>query len=262
MKTKITSPEARTLDDIVFSNRNKAYGAYALNKHYRKYLLFAFLISLVGVSTAVAVPFLKALKDPGAHPLDPITYHVIIDPINPDPVMPPPPPPPDLPDEIARQAAYVPPIIVEQASEGNELGIITELLDHGVNIPVINELPDPISDQPEINEPVEKPVMFPQENASFRDGGVEEFQRWVQENVVYPPVAIENGISGKVFISFSVNSQGQVVEVELARGVDKSIDHESIRVISASPQWKAARQGGRPVKQRFTIPVVFILTDR
>ncbi len=62
MKTKTNLPDARTLDDIVFENRNKAYGAYALNKKHRKYLFIAFFISLTGVSTVIAVPFLKALN--------------------------------------------------------------------------------------------------------------------------------------------------------------------------------------------------------
>ena len=62
MKTKTNLPEPRTLDDLVFENRNKAYGAYALNRKHRKYLLIAFLISLTGVGTAIAVPFLKALN--------------------------------------------------------------------------------------------------------------------------------------------------------------------------------------------------------
>ncbi len=64
MKTKTNLPDSRTLDDIVFENRNKAYGAYALNKKHRKYLIIAFLISLTGVGTAVAVPFLNALNGP------------------------------------------------------------------------------------------------------------------------------------------------------------------------------------------------------
>jgi protein TonB len=56
-----------------------------------------------------------------------------------------------------------------------------------------------------------------------------------------------------------VNSKGEVVEVHVIRAVDPSLDNESVKVISTSPLWKAARQGGEPVKQHFVIPVVFIL---
>jgi len=93
------------------------------------------------------------------------------------------------------------------------------------------------------------------------DGNVENFRVWVQQHVVYPELAKEYGISGKVFITFCINSKGQMVDVKLARGVHDLLDNESMRVIASSPLWKAARQGGRPVKQQFTIPVFFVLQN-
>lgn len=93
MKTKTNLPDSRTLDDIVFENRNKAYGAYALNKKHRKYLLIAFLISLTGVGTAIAVPFLNALNGQNVFKGLDHQITVIIDPIDVDPIIPPPLPP-------------------------------------------------------------------------------------------------------------------------------------------------------------------------
>ncbi len=105
----------------------------------------------------------------------------------------------------------------------------------------------------------EPPLTNPQEYASFMDGGILEFARWVQQNVVYPQIAIDNQIQGKVIVSFCVNKRGEVVDIKLVRGIDKSVDQETMRVIATSPLWRAARQGGTPVKQLFVIPVTFVL---
>ena len=89
MKTKTNLPDLRTLDDIVFENRNKAYGAYALNKKHRKYLLIAFLISLTGVGTAIAVPFLNALNGPDVFRVLDHPIVMVIGDVKPDVVIPP-----------------------------------------------------------------------------------------------------------------------------------------------------------------------------
>ena len=64
MKTKSFSWEITTLEDMIFENRNKVYGAYALNKKFTKHLIISFLISLIGVSATLAIPFIKALRNP------------------------------------------------------------------------------------------------------------------------------------------------------------------------------------------------------
>jgi len=259
MKTKTNVQDTRTLDDIVFENRNKAYGAYALNKKHRKYLLIAFLISLTGVSTAIAVPFIKALN--GQDVFIRLDNHLVtlIGPPRTEDVIPPPPLPPAPPVDLDKQATYSPPVLVDDAPPDESFGPMTDLVDRTYNSPVIDIIPDPVAPSPEIPETPEEPIFSPQEHASFMNGGLEEFRIWVQKNVTYPQIAIENRISGKVFVAFCVNKNGEVVDVELLRGIDRSVDLESIRVISSSPLWKAARQGGRPVKQKFVIPVTFIL---
>ena len=107
----------------------------------------------------------------------------------------------------------------------------------------------------------EPAFVFVEEQATFRGGDINDFREWVQENIVYPPLAIENNIFGRVTVQFAVSSQGDVVDVKILRGVDPSLDEETRRVILSSPRWQPARQGGRPVKQQFTIPVVYTLTE-
>jgi len=100
MKTKTNLPDSRTLDDIVFENRNKAYGAYALNKKHRKYLLIAFLVSLTAVSTAIAVPFFRALNGQNVFGLIDIEISANLGHYKPDDILPPAPPPPPPPTNL------------------------------------------------------------------------------------------------------------------------------------------------------------------
>jgi protein TonB len=96
-----------------------------------------------------------------------------------------------------------------------------------------------------------------EESASFQGGDLNKFRLWVQKNIIYPRSAAEAGISGRVFVQFAVNSKGQVVDVKILRGVDPELDKETVRAVMSSPQWVAGRQGGKPIKQQFTIPILF-----
>lgn len=98
-----------------------------------------------------------------------------------------------------------------------------------------------------------------EENASFQGGDVNTFRIWVQQNMVYPTAAAEAGISGRVIVQFSVNSKGFVCDARVLQGVHPELDKETIRAILKSPQWVPGKQGGKPVKQQFIIPLVFQL---
>jgi protein TonB len=99
----------------------------------------------------------------------------------------------------------------------------------------------------------EMPTFQGKESSAFRD--------WINDKLLYPPVAVENGVSGRVIIQFAVNSRGEVVDVQVLRGVDPNLDKEAVRVISSCPKgfWKPGVQAGKPVKVQFTFPVVFVL---
>ena len=93
----------------------------------------------------------------------------------------------------------------------------------------------------------------------FQGGDQNAFRKWIQENLRYPEIAAENGISGKVFVQFAVNSKGQVVDAKVMRGVDPALDKEALRVVNSSPKWEPGKQRGKPVKVQFTFPIVFVL---
>ncbi len=93
----------------------------------------------------------------------------------------------------------------------------------------------------------------------FQGGDQNAFRTWIQQNLRYPEIAAENGISGRVFVQFAVNSKGQVVDAKVIRGVDPALDKEALRVVNSSPKWQPGKQRGKPVKVQFTFPIVFIL---
>lgn len=250
-----------TMDDLVFEGRNKEYGSYWLRKKYWRYLLLAFLISIFAVSAGITMPLIKAymMKDKEVVLED--LQDVKLDMIQVDddltPIAPPPPPP----AAAEAQVRYTAPVVVDTVVQEVQLATVDEVRDIVSNEPV----PEQIIEVVEEDEPViiedEPAFVFVEEEATFQGGTLEDFRVWISENIIYPPLAIENNVFGRVTVQFAVNSRGEVVDVAVIRPVDKLLDAEAVRVIQSSPKWTPARQGGRPVKQIFTVPVVFTLTE-
>ena len=84
-------------------------------------------------------------------------------------------------------------------------------------------------------------------------------ERWVYQYVKYPKYAVDNGIQGRVLVSFVVNEKGEVQDVKISRGVHMVLDDEAIRVVSASPKWRPGRLNGKKVKTAMTVAVDFKL---
>ena len=90
-------------------------------------------------------------------------------------------------------------------------------------------------------------------------GGMAECMKWLGKNINYPTEAKEKGTQGRVIIQFVVEKDGSITEAKVARGVDPLLDAEALRVINSSPKWKPGKQGGQPVRVKYTIPVAFKL---
>ena len=90
-------------------------------------------------------------------------------------------------------------------------------------------------------------------------GGMQECMKWLGKNINYPAEAKEKGTQGRVIIQFVVEKDGSITEAKVARGVDPLLDAEALRVINSSPKWKPGKQGGQPVRVKYTIPVAFRL---
>ena len=123
------------------------------------------------------------------------------------------------------------------------------------------EIMDYIESAPE-EETIEEeaiPFQLVEEKPSFNGGDANEFSKWVNSRLVYPEIAKENGVQGRVTLQFTVNADGSVSNVKVLRGVDSSLDKEAVRVVSSSPKWKPGKQRDRAVKATYTFPVIFQL---
>lgn len=94
---------------------------------------------------------------------------------------------------------------------------------------------------------------------SFQGGTIENFRNYIQSTVKYPALAMENSISGTVYVSFVVNRRGEVANINIVRGVDPSLDEAVINALKQAPKWEPGKQRGKPVNVSFSIPVKFIL---
>ena len=102
-----------------------------------------------------------------------------------------------------------------------------------------------------IFEVVEQQPQFP--------GGQAALFSWLSQNIHYPPVAEENGIYGRVVVSFVVETDGSISNVQVVRGVDPSLDKEAVRVTKAMPKWVPGKQNGQAVRVKYNLPVTFKL---
>jgi protein TonB len=90
-------------------------------------------------------------------------------------------------------------------------------------------------------------------------GGDAALRNYLATNVKYPTIAQENGIQGKVYVNFVVGKDGSITMAKIARPVDPSLDKEALRVVNCLPKWKPGKQGGKPVRVSYTVPINFQL---
>lgn len=90
-------------------------------------------------------------------------------------------------------------------------------------------------------------------------GGQKALMDYMISNVKYPTEAKEKNIEGKVFVSFTIDAKGKVTNVAIAKGADKLLDDEAMRVVKSMPKWKPATKDGKAVSSEMTLPVLFKL---
>ena len=110
-------------------------------------------------------------------------------------------------------------------------------------------------DQPKIQGEI---IDFPDVEATF-PGGAAEMQKWINANVQYPQTAIEMNEQGRVYLSFVVEPDGSITNVEVERGVSPDLDREAKRVVTSMPKWKAGKAAGKSVRTRCRLPIIFTL---
>ncbi|TAJ15427.1 energy transducer TonB [Marinilabiliaceae bacterium JC017] len=159
-------------------------------------------------------------------------------------ITPPPPPPPP-------QALDVLEIVDDNSVIEDELVIESESLeDLEVNVE------DYLVDEEVNDDPV--PFFVLEDKPEF-PGGETGLMTYISKNVKYPIVCQENGVQGKVYVSFVIDEQGKVSNVRSLRSPDANLEREALRVIKSLPDWKPGMQRGKPVKVSFQVPVSFRL---
>ena len=157
-----------------------------------------------------------------------------------------PPPPPEVP-----KIAEVINIVEDDVEIDDELDIADVEADQDTEVEIVA--------MQEEEEEEEAEVFFIVENMPEFPGGDLALRKHIADNVKYPEIAKENGLSGKVFVQFVINQRGEVENVKIARGVDPALDKEAIRVVQGLPKWKPGSQRGKPVKVSYTVPINFQL---
>jgi protein TonB len=161
-------------------------------------------------------------------------------------VKPPPPPPPKVIEVLN--------IVDDDIKIDDELMIDTEADDK-----TLIDVAPVISAPKEEEEESTAEVFFIVEDMPEFPGGEAALRAYIANSIKYPVIAQENGIQGKVYVTFVVGKDGSVSNATIARGVDPSLDKEAIRVVNALPKWKPGKQRGKPVNVSYTVPINFVL---
>jgi len=162
-------------------------------------------------------------------------------------IKPPPPPPPPKVIEVLN-------IVDDEAEIDDELEIEDSEADDNTLINVA-----PVISAKEEEEEEEAQVFFIVEDMPEFPVGEMALRTYIANQIKYPVIAQENGIQGKVYVTFVVGKDGSVSNASIARGVDPSIDKEALRVINTLPKWKPGKQRGKAVNVSYTVPINFQL---
>ncbi|QIX62030.1 energy transducer TonB [Hymenobacter sp. BT18] len=261
-----------SLDDIVFEGRNKAYGAFVIRQLYQRHLQRAVIIATALFLLLIATPLLVQYLDPEPMVAPTVTVvhppMTLIDPVIPQPKMavrpavaPPVVRPPDeivptvKPDELVTKPD-IKPVTPTTSSfadlpEGTQVGPVAQPgsgygtssgSDSGKAAPAVVAPP--------------KPFLTAEVMPSFV-GGEKALGEYFRKHLHYPSLALRNQVSGRVFVSFTVSASGEVMDVEVLKGLGYGTEEEASRVIRNMPHWSPGQQGGRAVPVRFTLPITF-----
>ncbi len=259
--------------DLVFQNRNKAYGAYALRKHNAETTVRAFLMANILFIGTILSPLVynkirgndKSIK-PFADVMD-----VIVD-LKPMNYQMPPVKQATIRTEtkaLKLKTIQNPPMLVVPASHVTAEPPSQSEFDQAVISSVISTGSDnpgagPIELKGETGSATkneEIPVYDTSDIEVYPEfpGGQAAFARFLSRNLRYPESAIEHGVQGKILVSFIIEKNGSLSNIQILRGIGNDCDEEAVRVLSKSPKWTPGRQNQQNVRVAYTIPINFQL---
>lgn len=254
--------------DIIFQGKNQEYGAYELRKIYNKNINRALVIAVIVFSSLISLPVILTYLNVGKEEkVENVEINLELLPPPPvDPNTPPPPPPPkiELP-KVAAAVKFLPPKVEEDEKVQEDPPTVDEMKDKVISTENVkgeegidNMIEEPAPAQV-IEEPKQEEVFLVVEEMPDFPGGQAAMMKYIATNIKYPRVASQQGLEGRVIVTFVINGQGEVANVEVVKGIGGGCDEEAIRVIKSLPKWKPGKQNGRPVSVKFTVPIKFAL---
>jgi protein TonB len=260
--------DKKGFDDLIFQNRNREYGAYKLRREYNVIVIISLVIALILGSSTVVIPFLGVLgKINNVGERRGVRYvSVQMDKLEEPPeqiIVPPAAPPP--PSTLQTTIKYVPPVVVDTILPTEKTQPTVEEIKESppdndndeISVSSSSSESEVMGDPNGVGD--DEPFILVEVKPTFRGGDLEKFREWVQNRVIYPQEAMENRIQGKVYLTFVVERDGSVSNVNIVKGVDEILDNVAKKAIESSPKWSPGLQRGRPVRVRFSIFLNFTL---
>ncbi len=246
----------QSFNDIVFENRNKEYGSYALRALTKRNILRAmYLISGV-VFIAIASIYIDFSFFKRSEPLIlNITEVTLSDPPPLFNLLPPAVPPAAKKMETS-ELTEMEVKEDDKVDDNKEKKVIDEKVDS-----TSNGTAEKGTDTKSVESGNGNTVYFNVEVKPEYPGGSKGLTKYLKDNVKYPQDAKENGIQGTVLVVFIVNEDGSVSDAKIKKGIGGGCDQEALRIVNEMRKWKPGKQGGVPVKVYQQIPIAFKLQD-
>ena len=252
--------------DLIFTGRNKNYGAYVLRKKGDEYtikgIVFAVVLFTASISAPVIINYIQS-KIPKENTEKVTDVNTLEEPPPIDKTQPPP-PPVEPPPPLKSTVKFVPPEIKpdKEVPDDEPPPVQEDLKDKEVGKETVEGDPnvvDPGLVSDEGDGQAQEVMTFAEQMPEF-PGGPDEMNKFLSKNIVYPPLARDNGIEGKVILAFVVSTDGKISGIEkLGKPLGWGCDEEAIRVLKSMPPWTPGKQNGKPVNVKFTLPIRFQL---
>jgi periplasmic protein TonB len=253
-------------DNIVFEDRNKAYGAFHLRKFYKNSVLTGFLISALFFSVALCAP-LAYSKFFTKEQEEEISKEIVVDMIKVEEPLPEEEiklPEPEKVEEVATAKNLELDVKPDEEVKVEEIPPTDEEMkdkqsgkENKEGSDIVKVATDPI---PEVKQELPKIETWAPEMPQF-PGGPSELLKFYRNNLEYTVRAEAEGIEGTVRVSFVVNTDGSITDIKIVKGLGYGLDEEVLKGLKKMPKWKPARKGGKEVPLRMVTPVVFTLED-
>ncbi len=164
---------------------------------------------------------------------------------------PPPPPPPPMPDVIEELQ------VVDNDTEIEELEIESSEVDEGTLVEILAQTEESAPVDEDFAD--ENKVFVIVENNPEFPGGAKALMQYLSQNIRYPAFEAETGIQGRVILSFVVEKDGSITDIEEMRSPSEGLTKEAMRVVQSMPKWTPGKQRGKAVRVKFQLPVTFRL---